>query len=187
MRISLKIIRTKKGEEKELVDFLSKVVLFKKLSKSEIRNLQHNLYVRNFKAGEYVFKKKYPNVVLYIVKEGELHTYLDETNKEDVKIIQPFEYFGEIGLFLEEERTANIVAKKDSVLLALSKKDMANYIAEFPKAGIKILYKLGEILCRELINSNTVLSRKNEEIVELINKIRTKEKEIDELNNKSNL
>ena len=160
MRISFKIIRTKKGEEKELVDFLSKVVLFKKLSKSEIRNLQHNLYVRNFKAGEYIFKKGYPNVVLYIVKEGELYTYLDETNKE-VKIIQPFEYFGEIGLFLEEERTANIVAKKDSVLLALSKKDMANYIAEFPKAGIKILYKLGEILCRELINSNTKLSDKN--------------------------
>ncbi len=146
------------NEERELIKFLSSVSLFESLTRSERKNLRQYIYVRNFKAGEQVFKKGYPNVICYIVKEGELNVYLDIEDKSHIlNTLYPFDFFGEIGLFLEEERTASAVVVKDSVLLGVSKKDLTNFIDRFPRAGIKILYKFGEILSKHIIKLNKEL------------------------------
>ena len=146
---------TSVNEDKELIKFLSNVTLFEDLSRNERKNLKQYIYIRNFKSDEIVFKKGYPNVVFYIVKEGELNVYID--TKEEPRILNTLhalDFFGEIGLFLDETRTASIVAVKDSVLLGISKKDFANFIGRFPRAGNKILYKSGEILSKHIINLN---------------------------------
>ncbi|MCK4339908.1 MAG: cyclic nucleotide-binding domain-containing protein [Candidatus Cloacimonetes bacterium] len=154
----------KPNEEKELIKFLSNVALFENLTRNERKNLRQYMYVRNFKADEPIFKKGYPNVVLYIVKEGELNVYLDTNEKTNVlNTLKPLDFFGEIGLFLDEVRTASIIAVKDSVLVGISKKDLANFIDRFPRAGIKILYKSGEILSKHIINLNKKLNFEKEE------------------------
>ncbi len=146
-------------EEKELVKFLSSVTLFEKLTKNERKNLFKYIYVRKFKTGETIFKKNYPNVVLYILKQGELKVYLEKEDKEiELNRLKPTEFFGEIGLFLDDNRTASVKAVTDSVLLAISKKDIADFIARFPRAGVKVLYKFGELLSRNLINLNKTLT-----------------------------
>ena len=157
--------KTKKpNEEKELITFLSNVALFEKLTRNERKNLRQYMYVRNFKADEPIFKKGYPNVVFYIVKEGELNVYLETNEKTNVlNTLKPLDFFGEIGLFLDEVRTASIIAVKDSVLVGISKKDLANFIDRFPRAGIKILYKSGEILSKHIINLNKKLNFEKEE------------------------
>jgi len=154
----------KPSEDKELIKFLSNVALFENLTHNERKNLRQYLYVRNFKADEPIFKKGYPNVVLYIVKEGELNVYLDTNEKTNVlNTLKPLDFFGEIGLFLDEVRTASIIAVKDSVLVGISKKDLANFIDRFPRAGIKILYKSREILSKHIINLNKKLNLEKEE------------------------
>jgi CRP-like cAMP-binding protein len=147
------------NEEKELVKFLAKVNLFKSLSKNERKNLTKYIYVRKFKKDENVFKKGYPNVAFYIVKEGHLKVYLDESKGGlHVNELKPLDFFGEISLFVEEARTASVAAIEDSVLLAISKKDLEDFIAHFPRTGIKVLYKFGEILCSHITRLNQKLN-----------------------------
>ena len=152
----------KVDEEKDLIRFLSEVELFENLTRNERKNLSQHLYERTYKEDEIVFKKGYPNVVMYVVKEGELQTFLDSTDGESLKTIKPADFFGEVGLFLEEERTATIVASKDSILLGISKRDMNRFIDESPRAGSKILRKLATVLCTHLINTNKALAGKRD-------------------------
>jgi len=173
----------KVDEEQDLIKFLSEVELFDNLTRNERRNLSLHLYERKYKEDEIVFKKGYPNVVMYIVKEGELQTYLDSPEGENLKTIKPRDYFGEVGLFLEEERTATIVASKDSVLLGISKRDMNRLIDEFPLAGSKILRKLASVLCTHLIRTNETLTAKRDEIFELKKHLEDSESQLQELKN----
>ncbi|TSA26830.1 cyclic nucleotide-binding domain-containing protein [bacterium] len=170
-------------EEKDLIKFLSEVELFENLTRNERRNLSQHFYERKYKEDEIVFKKGYPNVVMYIVKEGELQTYLDSTEGENLKTIKPRDYFGEVGLFLEEERTATIVASKDSVLLGISKRDMNRLIDEFPRAGSKILRKLAAVLCTHLIWTNKNLASKRDELIDLKKRLEDSKSQLQELKN----
>ncbi|HHI87701.1 MAG TPA: cyclic nucleotide-binding domain-containing protein [Candidatus Cloacimonetes bacterium] len=170
-------------EERDLIKFLSEVELFDNLTRNERRNLSQHLYERKYKGEEIVFKKGYPNVVMYIVKEGELQTYLDTPEGENLKTIKPKDYFGEVGLFLEEERTATIVASKDSVLLGISKRDMSRFIDEYPRAGSKILRKLASVLCTHLIRTNETLASKRDELIDLQKRLEDSESQLQELKN----
>ena len=171
----------KVDEEKDLIRFLSEVELFENLTRNERKNLSQHLYERTYKADEIVFKKGYPNVVMYVVKEGELQTFLDSTEGENLKTIKTADFFGEVGLFLEEERTATIVASKDSILLGISKRDMNRFIDELPRAGSKILRKLATVLCSHLINTNKALASKRDELKNLKKQLEESECQSQEL------
>jgi len=153
----------KKDVEKELIKFLSGVTIFNKLSKNDLKNLRQYFYVRNFKTGEIIFKKDYPNVVFYILKQGELKVFLKVKDKEiELDRIKPQQHFGEMGIFLEEKRSASIVAIEDSEVLAISKADLKNFIDKFPRVGNKILFKFGEILCTHVMNLNKKINEMEE-------------------------
>ncbi len=171
MKFLKSIFKTKKtkniSEKEDLIKFLAKVPLFDNLSKNERRNLSNFIHIRKYQNGETVFKKDYPNIVMYVVKEGELTAYIDNSEGENVKNIKSTEYFGEVGIFVDKARTATIVAVKNSILLAISKRDMRAFLGEFPKAASKILYKLGQILSNHLVNSNKAILKKNEQIAKI--------------------
>ncbi|MBN1948311.1 MAG: cyclic nucleotide-binding domain-containing protein [Candidatus Cloacimonetes bacterium] len=146
------------NEEKDLLKFLLTIDLFRDLSKLERKNLIKYIYLRQYRKGEIIFKKGYPNVVMYIVREGRLRVMLSDSDDLEMNILKPKDFFGEIGLFLEESRTATVEAQEDSVLLAISKRDLSTFIARFPRAGVKILYRLGEILSQNLIKTNQTIT-----------------------------
>ncbi|MCD6181210.1 MAG: cyclic nucleotide-binding domain-containing protein [Candidatus Cloacimonetes bacterium] len=147
------------SNEKEFIRFMGEISIFSKLTKSERMNLKKYIYLRTFKPGEVVFKKGYPNVVFYIVQEGLLKVYLEKDGREIVlSKLHSFDFFGEMGLFLEEYRTASIAAIEESKLIAISKRDLADFIAKFPRAGTKILYKFGELLSRNILKTNNRIS-----------------------------
>jgi len=148
-----------KMEDKEFLKFLVTVDLFDNLSKLERKNLLKYIYVRNYKKDEVIFKKGYPDVVLYIVKSGKLKVYLDEKSGGlEVNVLESKDFVGEMGLFLDENRTASVSALEDSTLLAVSKRDLSEFIAKFPRAGLKIMYKLGEILCNHILQLNAKIA-----------------------------
>ncbi|KQC09903.1 MAG: hypothetical protein APR54_03540 [Candidatus Cloacimonas sp. SDB] len=146
-------------EDKELLKFLLSIEIFNNLTKPERKNLRKYIYVRNFKKAEIVFKKGYPDVVFYVVKSGKLKVYLDKGEGDmEVNILQSKDFVGEMALFMNENRTASVTALEDSVLLAISKRDFTEFIAKFPRAGTKILYKLGAILCEHIMKLNNKIS-----------------------------
>lgn len=151
----LKKSKDKKNHDKELLKFLLTVDLFNNLHKQDRKNLLKYIYIRNYKKDEVIFKKGYPDVVLYIVKNGKLKVYIqNEPEAEEVSVLQAKDFVGEMGLFMDESRTASVIAIEDSVLLAISKRDLSEFIAKFPRPGTKILFKLGQILCNHIVNLN---------------------------------
>jgi len=142
-------------EDKDLLKFLLTVDIFNNLSKLERKNLLKFVYVRQYKKDEIVFKEGYPDVVLYVVKDGKLKVYLEKNeNIQEVNVLSTAEFVGEMGLFKHELRTASVSALEESTLLAISKRDFTDFINKFPRAGAKILYKLGEILCDHVVQLN---------------------------------
>jgi CRP-like cAMP-binding protein len=149
----IKKVDSKEQLKNTLTPFFSKVELFAMLSKNERRLLSMYCYRRTFRAGEIIFKTGYPNVAFYIVKEGLLSVYLDENGQKiEIQKVKPLQYFGEIGLFLEDSRAANIEALEDSELIAISKKEFVKFIETKPRSGIKILYKMGEVLSSQILS-----------------------------------
>jgi CRP-like cAMP-binding protein len=145
-------------EEKDLIKFLRKVSIFSKLSKADLKHLRQYLYIRKFEAGEQIFKKGYPNVIFYVLKEGSLKVYLEDKEAEiELNIIKPTEQLGAIGLFKDVKRTASVKAIEDSVLLGISKKDLTTFVSRYSSAGVSILYNLGESLSDHIISLNEKL------------------------------
>lgn len=141
--------------EKEMIQFLGKVSVFDKLTKNERKNIADYFYERKFKAEEQIFKQDYPSVVFYIIKNGEVKVFLKRRGKKkEISRLKSRDFIGEIGVFLEKNRVASAIAKKESTLFAISKKDLKKFIDKFPKAGTKILYKFGEIVSTYLIDQN---------------------------------
>ena len=152
------ILKSKEKEDEfegNLSDFLPKVYIFNNLSKREIKNLSGYCYLRKYRKNETVFKQGYPNVAFYILKSGLLRISLEEgEQKIDIGTIEPTEFFGEIGLFKEEERTATVKALEESELIAISKKEFKAFLENNPRTGLKVMYKLGEVLSQNIIGLN---------------------------------
>lgn len=145
-------------EEQELIKFLGNVSLFERLTKIERRNLQQYIYIKRFKEGEYIFEQGHPAVVLYVVKEGELKLCLEKQGKEiELSRVKKYDFIGESAVFIEDKRHQSAIAITDSILLAISKKSIEGFAYRFPRAGVKILYKLGEILSRQLVDQHNLM------------------------------
>jgi CRP/FNR family transcriptional regulator len=145
-------------EEQELIKFLGNVALFERLTKMERRNLQQYIYIKQFKEGEYIFKQGHPAVVLYIVKEGELKLCVEKDGKEiELDKIEKYDFIGESAIFVEDRRPVSAITVKDSILLAISRKSVEGFAYRFPRAGVKILYKLGEILSRQVADQHRLV------------------------------
>jgi CRP-like cAMP-binding protein len=94
-------------------------------------------------------------VVLYIVKEGELKLCIEKEGKEiELGEAKKYDFIGESAVFIEGKRPVSAIAVKDSTLLAISRKSIEGFAYRFPRAGVKILYKLGEVLSRQVANQH---------------------------------
>jgi CRP-like cAMP-binding protein len=150
-------------DEKELMKFLKKVSIFKDQNKNDLKHLRTFFHFLNFKAGETVFEKGFPNVMFYIVKEGELLIYLP-AKEGDIELnhVKPTGHIGANGLFTKASRTASVKALEDSVLLGISRKDLEAFVNKYPRAGNKVLFHLGEELCANISRLNERLENQQD-------------------------
>ena len=132
--------------------------LLEGLSNRALFQIKSMLLERNYKKGELVFKKDYPQVVLYFVAKGDIKIYLDNDG-EEIELIhkKQYEHFGEMALVLDSTRTASARAEEDSVLLAMTSKDFHEFVDKNPKAGVTLLFNISRYLSEILNRSNKKL------------------------------
>ena len=71
--------------------------------------------------------------------------------------LQESSFFGEMSLFTDSPQPATIKAKTDVRLLVLKKQDFVEIVNENPKVAAKFLLAMGEVLCNQIITTNTNL------------------------------
>jgi CRP/FNR family cyclic AMP-dependent transcriptional regulator len=133
-------------------------ILFTDLSDRELSFVENIVHIRKYHAGEPVFRQGESGVGMYIVLKGRVEIFVTDSTSvleesRDIFITQltPSDFFGELSLVEDNSRrTATAVAHDETTLIGFFKPDLMEILSRSPSSGIKILFRLAEVLGRRL-------------------------------------
>ena len=152
--------KDKSGYESD-VDFLTSVPIFDSLSKRQNAKLFSIMYIRHYEKDDVVFRQGDPGVGLYVVKEGEVEVFSENNDMTCLKIsvLAKGDFFGETSLLNESPRSATIVSSAKTTLFGLFKPELLSLMDSDPKLGLKLIYRLSQIVSERLRHMNEQFSR----------------------------
>ncbi len=123
--------------------------------------------VKKYAAGAVIVEENSPGSELFVICTGQVHIvtrvqitadYSEET--EIAKLVEG-DFFGEIGLFSEELRTASVVAETDCEITMLDGAALLDFMDGHPEKGYRIMRHLFEALVERMrinnIRANTIM------------------------------
>lgn len=122
---------------------------FDNLSRNDIHSIRSLACELDYAAGEHVFLEGDEVDYFYIVDQGHLSIYFDKNgSREEVSVVGPGEYFGEMAIFNQDRRIASVQALEPTRLLGIDKEIFLGIIRLYPVLADKI---------------NRILIKRNEE------------------------
>ena len=148
----------RRKNENDIRAALRNNILFQDLSDRELRFVEDQVHVRKYRAGEPVFRQGEIGVGMYIIVKGRIEIYVTDVDSmdeatRDVYITQltPDDFFGELSLVEDNgRRTASAIASDETLLIGFFKPDLMEILSRNPSSGMKIVFRLAEILGRRL-------------------------------------
>jgi len=100
-----------------------------------------------YKDGEIIIKQGEEGNCLYVVQEGNVGVFHENDTKE-IKIAElgPSEFFGEMGLFDKDVRSATVRSIGESRILTIDKKNFYRTIQRDPSLAYRLLEKMSRRL-----------------------------------------
>ncbi len=133
------IINSLKKKEKH--KDLRKYKLFKGLNVFELGLLSQIIHKREYAEGEYLFEEKYPLELVFLIESGVVEVR-GKLQPGGPKILQNYQDIGFIDMYGDEIRSSSARALKDSVVLAISKRDFQSFLKDNPRIGVKLLQNI---------------------------------------------
>lgn len=141
-------------------DLLAQISLFQGLSDEDREALAARLAEKRFDAGQVVFSQGDRGSSMYVVWSGAVQIYLpgakDGSPPVTLKDIRTGEYFGELAIFDDKPRSASARATVETVLLELTREELAEHLARSRTAAMTILSEMAE----RLRETNAMLSQR---------------------------
>jgi CRP/FNR family transcriptional regulator, cyclic AMP receptor protein len=133
---------TKLSEEAQS---LARVPLFKRLEPHELEHLAEEIDQVNYKAGETIFNEHDRGDGLYVVEEGSVRIWVvdEDVNEVTLAELKPGDFFGELAVLDQGERSSNATAITDIHLHKLSSKDFQQFLIEHPDCAIDVICEIG--------------------------------------------
>lgn len=166
----------KAEQERSISRILLENVLFKDLTSKELKFVEQIVHERQYRKGEYVFQQGEVGVGMYIIAKGAIDISLfdnqpivGETAKHIfVTRLEGGDFFGELSLVEENgRRSASAIAAEDTILIGFFKPDLMEILERSPTSGIKIVFRLSEVLGRRLKETTEKISQLRKEIIAL--------------------
>lgn len=121
---------------------LKNITIFEGLSVSELGAIASVTDVKDFPAGQEVFKEGEAGETMYLIVSGEVAVIKGgaEASGQETELarIGAGDYFGEMALFEDAVRSATIRTLQDSRCLELSKQEFAEIVREYPQIALHI-------------------------------------------------
>jgi len=134
---------------------LRRVKIFADLTDEQLANLNRFITVSPVRQWAEIVKQGEPGDAMYLLLEGEVRVRLMIAGKETtLTTMGPGEFFGEISLFDDGPRSADIVANKDSVLLKIGIDNFHKLVAAHPDIGAPLLLAIGRTLTSRIRADN---------------------------------
>ncbi|PIU00228.1 MAG: hypothetical protein COT74_04645 [Bdellovibrionales bacterium CG10_big_fil_rev_8_21_14_0_10_45_34] len=144
--------------KKNIEALLADNALFSGLRSRELKIIREMVHERHYRSGERVFKEGEIGIGMYIVVRGgvtittqNLDVLAGAEPETIVTHLQEGDFFGEVSLVEQNgHRSASAWASKDSILLGFFKPDLMALIERHPAIGVKVVFRLAEVLGRRL-------------------------------------
>ena len=135
-----------------LNDLLKEVKIFSNLNNEELDEISKVAIKKNYKKDEIILRETEFGNALYLIGKGQVKVsiYSDEGDETILSFLQEGDFFGEMALFLDSFRCANVVAIKDTEVYLFQREDFYKILQK----NFKITRKIIEILCRRLKQAN---------------------------------
>lgn len=163
-------------ETKEIVGLsLQKTPLIKELGAASLTLLERSCLIKVFKEKDVIFKQGDQGDSMYIILEGsvDIHINHDESSL-CVASLGPFDYFGEISLFLGEKRSASVFAATSLVVAEITRE----LIHPLLNNNKELLEKLSQSITSHITENNNKIQSleemKDKKNKSLINRVKEK-------------
>jgi CRP-like cAMP-binding protein len=141
----------------EIISTLLCIDIFRHMSLAKVRQFLGIVRREHHSAGAYVFEQGDPGERFYIVVRGRVEI------REDGRLLTTYadgDYFGDKALFLEERRTASVLAQTDLILLSIDNRQMRAFIRGTEmEANLRALALLQNQELREMLDQSPLLRR----------------------------
>ncbi len=158
--------RKREKDDNSLEALLAKVPIFSQLTDRELRKVGSIVHRREYESDEYVFRQDDPGLGMYVIEDGEVEIVYTEREsiEKGLALLKSGDFFGELSLLDESARSASAIARKQSKIIGFFRPDLIALLDRSPKAGTKILFKLGEVIGTRLRITNEQLGKLTAEL-----------------------
>jgi CRP-like cAMP-binding protein len=131
-------------------ELLSQVPLFSSLGSDDLERLSASLQPRRYNRGEIIFHQGDVGTDLYILRKGEVTIRLSSPDGREVSLalLRRGAAFGELALLDEAPRSTDAVAREETALLSLNRKDFQRFLEERPQVVPALLAELSRLVRR---------------------------------------
>src|SRR4051812_17028145 len=134
---------------------LRRVKIFAAMDDSHLERFLKYMEVAPVRQFAEIVKQGEPGDAMYLVLEGEVRVRLIIAGKESVlAALGPGDFFGEIALFDNGPRSADVVANQDSTLLKISAGAFQRLASEAPDLATPFLLAMGKTLTQRIRADN---------------------------------
>ena len=155
------IFKSDSNESSQTILALKQVPIFDGLSNRELNSVSKIVHHREYDINEFVFQSGTPGLGMYIILQGEAVIKGVKADGENIEFSQltSGDFFGEISLISEDDRSANAVVVSPCKLVAFFRSDLLDIITRSPKLGNKILLNLATVLGSRLTSTKDLLTK----------------------------
>jgi CRP/FNR family cyclic AMP-dependent transcriptional regulator len=145
-----------KDKAKTVQSILSENILFKDLTRRELRFVENIVHERHYQPQEPIFKQGELGVGMYIIVKGAVEVFVSDPKKTTVnetlvtRLVER-DFFGETSLVEDNgRRTATAMAVEETTLIGFFKADLIEILERNPSTGVKIVFNLASAIGQRL-------------------------------------
>lgn len=126
------------------MSILSKVPLFAALGRTELEEVEKHASARTYPKNTVVVSQGDASTSLYVIVSGEVKVFLSDNEGKEVIINSqgPGEYFGELALIGDGERSASIMTTEKSTFCVITQHDFREVLAKHPDIALTLIKDL---------------------------------------------
>lgn len=145
--------RQEDARNREVVEVLRQVALFKGFSRSALRELAEVMHRRDYRRDEFVYYENDPGLGLYIVQRGRVRLLTEDEHGGVVELRQVAEneFFGALSLLGESRRMETAQAASETTVLGLFSPDLKTMLKRNPTVGAAAVAALGRHLAAQQV------------------------------------
>lgn len=160
-------------QSQNISTILSRNILFRNLNKRELKFIENIVHLRRYREGEAIFRQGEAGVGMYIIVKGAVDISIiddmvsDKEKAREVVVtrLEPGDFFGELALVEEiSTRSATAYSSEDTLLVGFFKPDLLEILESSPSIGVKVVFRLAEVLGRRLKETTDKISQLKKEI-----------------------